>query len=75
MNGREKLRRFLEKHELTQEAFAAKAKVPGPQVSLWLSGKRRPGPDSIAKIEKATDGEITLADWVRPSALPRTRTA
>jgi transcriptional regulator with XRE-family HTH domain len=65
MNGRAKLRRFLKQHGLTQEAFAEKAHVPGPQVSLWLSGKRRPGPDSIAKLRDATGGEITFDDWVR----------
>jgi transcriptional regulator with XRE-family HTH domain len=67
MNGAKKLRAYLEAKRLTHEQFAEHASVPGPQVSLWLSGKRRPGLESAFKIERATGGAVKAADWVPAS--------
>lgn len=64
MKGRRKLRRYLAKHRLTQEAFAALADVPGPQVSLWLRGERKPGLASAFAIQQATAGAVRAEDWL-----------
>jgi transcriptional regulator with XRE-family HTH domain len=61
--GVAKLKRYIGREGLTQSGFAVKAKVPGPQVSLWLSGQRRPSITSALKIQTATAGEVTVADW------------
>lgn len=74
MDGAEKLRAYLKDHRLTQEQFAEAAGVPGPQVSLWLGGKRRPSLASALKLEAATAGAVRAADWVprpRPPLRPR----
>jgi len=68
MHGPAKLKKYLHRQGLTQEQFAVLARVPGPQVSLWLSGRRRPGLDSAFKLEQATGGAVRAADWRRPSS-------
>lgn len=72
MSGPERLRKYLTQNSMTQEQFAQTAKVPGPQVSLWLSGARRPSLASAFKIEAATDGVVRAADWI---AAPRRKRA
>jgi transcriptional regulator with XRE-family HTH domain len=64
MTGSFKLAAYLKRHKLTQLAFAEKAGVPVPQVSLYLSAIRRPGLESALKIERATDGAVRAEDWV-----------
>ena len=77
MEGPSKLRRYLREHKLTQEQFAVSADIPGPQISMWLSKKRRrrPGLMNALKIEAATHGYVRSEDWTprrgRPSAHPR----
>ena len=66
MLGRDRLAAHLKRNGLTQLAFAERARVPGPQVSMWLSGRRRPGLESALKIERATAGEVRAADWLAP---------
>jgi DNA-binding transcriptional regulator YdaS (Cro superfamily) len=66
MTGIAKLSAFLDEHGLTQTAFAELAGVPGPQVSMWLSGRRCPGLASALKIEQATNGEVPASSWVKP---------
>ncbi|MEI6225754.1 MAG: helix-turn-helix transcriptional regulator [Deltaproteobacteria bacterium] len=64
MSGPELLRKYLTQNGLTQEQFAAAAKVPGPQVSLWLSRARKPNLASAFKIEAATGGLVRATDWI-----------
>ena len=66
MDGSEKLAAYLDAQKLTQEQFAQLAGVPGPQVSLWLSRRRRPGLESALKIARATRGEVKPEDWIVP---------
>lgn len=72
MKGRSKLAKYLRGKKLTQEQFAEIAGVPGPQMSLWLSGKRKPGLESAVKIEDATGGFVNHRDWIDE---PRSRRA
>ena len=71
MTGPERLRKYLIQNGLTQEQFAAAAQVPGPQVSLWLSGSRKPSLASAFKLQKATDGFVQATDWIQPSRRKR----
>lgn len=64
MTGPEKLRKFIDRAGLTQEQFAVLAKVPGPQVSMWLSGRRKPNLASAAKLQAATAGAVQWTDWI-----------
>lgn len=64
MSGPERLRKYLTQNGLTQEQFAGVAKVPGPQVSLWLSGARKPNLQSAFKLQVATDGFVRATDWI-----------
>jgi transcriptional regulator with XRE-family HTH domain len=66
------LQDYLVAHGLTQEAFAALAKVPAPMVSMWASGKRLPGLAHAAAIEDATGGEISHRYWIGLGAGRRT---
>ena len=68
MRGALRLRQFLASKKLSQEEFAARAGVPGPQVSLWLSGRRRPNLDSAFKLELATGGAVKVRDWMKSPA-------
>lgn len=70
MPGAQKLADHLRKTGMTQLEFAELAGVPGPQVSMWLSGRRRPGLESAFKIERATGGKVRATDW-----LPKTTSA
>ena len=64
MSGIARLAAYLDERGLTQTAFAALADVPGPQVSMWLSGRRCPGLASALKIERATEGAVPASSWV-----------
>ncbi len=63
MLGAQKLAAYLKRGGLTQLEFAKLAGVPGPQVSMWLSGRRRPGLNSAFKIERATAGAVPAFCW------------
>lgn len=64
MTGIERLAEFMRERGLSQTAFAALAGVPAPMVSMWLSGRRRPGLASALKIESATAGAVRASAWL-----------
>ena len=47
------LKNFLKEYTLTQQAFAIKINVKQSQVSEWLSGKAKPGYDTLKAMAKA----------------------
>jgi transcriptional regulator with XRE-family HTH domain len=59
---------YLRVNSLSQSEFAARARVPESQVSLWRRRERRPDTDNRLRIQKATDGAVTInaADWPKP---------
>lgn len=59
------LANYLADHGLTQRAFAKLIDAPPPQISMWLSGRRRPGLDYALAIEQVTGGEVPAASWSR----------
>lgn len=66
MHGTTLLAAHLEKHRLTQSAFAVLVDVPSSMVSQWLSGARGPGLGYALAIEKATKGAVPASAWVKP---------
>ncbi|WP_160119906.1 helix-turn-helix domain-containing protein [Rhodovarius lipocyclicus] len=55
---------YREKHRLTLLAMARRVGVPLTTLYGWEAGTRRPSWDAVAKLEHATSGEITAADFV-----------
>jgi DNA-binding transcriptional regulator YdaS (Cro superfamily) len=68
--GRTKLRRLLRGHG-SQTSFAERSGVPQSQLSLYVRGDRRPGLGNALKIETATRGAISAADWRKPERAAR----
>lgn len=59
------LARFLDKHGLSQVEFSRMVHCSPVMVSLWTSGKRKPGLAYALVIEKVTNGAIPAFTWVR----------
>ena len=60
-----KLNQWLRDQDYTQTEFAAMIGVSPAFISLMCAGVKRPGIDPLAKIERATDGAVTVADFAR----------
>jgi len=61
------LGRYLAKAKLTQVAFAALSGVPQCQISLYVTGKRKPARQNAVAIERATGGAVAISAWDRPA--------
>lgn len=59
-----KLRDWLQSNRITYEAFAAKIGADKSQVWRWANDERVPTLPQAAEIRAATDGAVTLEDWV-----------
>lgn len=59
------LANYLTDRQLTQRAFAKLIAAPPPQISMWLSGRRRPGLDYALAIERVTEGQVPASSWKR----------
>lgn len=60
------LREYIETRQISPAVFAAELGVPPSTVTRWLKGERTPVLESIAAIEKATGGLVTMADFLSP---------
>ncbi|RYF30144.1 MAG: XRE family transcriptional regulator [Comamonadaceae bacterium] len=58
---------YLAKYELKPAQFAERAGVPASTVTRILSGARRPRLDTAAKLAAATDGQVSISDFLRPA--------
>ena len=63
------LRTYLSDRGITQEAFAATIGVTQATVSKLATGSIGPSLDLAIKIQKATDGVVTVEAW-RSGAAP-----
>jgi transcriptional regulator with XRE-family HTH domain len=61
------LGRYLAKAKLTQIAFAARSGVPQCQISLYVTGKRKPGRRNAEAIDRATSGKVPVSAWDQPA--------
>lgn len=51
-------------HGKTRAWLAEELKVHPGSVDQWCNGRRKPRVETIAEIEKLTDGQVTLRDWI-----------
>jgi DNA-binding transcriptional regulator YdaS (Cro superfamily) len=61
-----RLKDYLKKKKIGVTAFASKAGLKQPHLSLIANGKRRPSPDIALKIEQATGGIVTIRELLYP---------
>jgi transcriptional regulator with XRE-family HTH domain len=66
-----KLAEFLNTEKLTDEAFGALVGMSQSQISRIKRGVSRPSWESLAAIERVTDGKVRAADFIpEASAAP-----
>ena len=58
-----KLAQYLEAKKVTQADFAREVGVEQATVSRLARGKMQPSLSAAVRIEKATLGEVPVADW------------
>lgn len=61
------LREYLDRHGLTQTAFAARAAMPLTTLHGLLSGRRSPSLALMTKIAVQTNGAVQPNDWATPA--------
>lgn len=71
MNGIELLDAYMSGKRLTQAEMADRVGVPSAMVSMWLSGRRRPGLRHAFGIEAATGGAVPAKAWLISKAHKR----
>ena len=57
------LAQYLEAHNLTQAAFAARVGVEQPTISRLVKNAKGPSPGLAKRIEMATDGKVPVYVW------------
>lgn len=62
------LRRYLSCNAITQADFACDLGVTQATISRYVRGERFPSPDTIKAIHRATDGNVSIADWYEAEA-------
>lgn len=68
-----KLADWLKQESLTQAAFAELIDSDQGHVSDLIRGKMRPRLEGVARIEKATKGQVTASDWLDDGKPKRVR--
>lgn len=58
-----RLRDFLREAALSQNAFARLSGIAQPQVSMYVTGRRRPSIETAIAIERATRGMVPVHSW------------
>lgn len=60
-NGRY-VKRYMDKHGITQDQFAEMLGVTQSLVSQWITGRKRVSPEQAPLIEQKTGGEVRRSD-------------
>ena len=58
-----KLETYLSQTRISQAVFAEKIGTTQASVARYAAGKRIPRPDVMARIQDATDGQVTPSDF------------
>lgn len=66
--GRMNLATYLEKHDMTATAFAAKIGVSIATVTRAARGEIMPSPETMRRIIEATNGKVTPNDFYGSAA-------
>lgn len=65
------LQAYINEHfEGSQAAFSRATGLHPSNISLWISGDRRPDLKSAVAIEAATEGEIPVSYWLHDHTAP-----
>lgn len=64
--GAMKLSGYFRKHKLKPSNWAKEHNIPPSVISKYLNGKTGLNKDSALKIEKATNGEVTVLELLYP---------
>lgn len=59
------LAEYLEKHDLKPTQFAELVRVPASTIIRIMNGEREPRLGTIARIEAATKGAVTVSDFYK----------
>jgi len=60
------LQKYLEKRNMSHVEFAWRlGGVSESAVRMWCKGERVPRSETILRIQRLTQGAVTLADWHR----------
>ena len=57
------LKKWLDENRLTQDQFADQGGFSKGAVAKWISGERFPRLEAMQRIEKLTDGSVTVQDF------------
>lgn len=57
------LEQYITENGLTHEAFGKLVGAPQATINRYVNQKRFPTRDMIKRIETATDGKVSVADW------------
>lgn len=60
-----KLDKWLARQGLSHTTFAHQIGVSQQMVSYWIGGRNKPNLKAMAAIEKATEGQVTMHDFLR----------
>lgn len=63
-----KLAKYLSDNKLTETAFAEILGVSQVTINRYIRGDRFPVREIILKIEDATGGQVSAADWYSPAS-------
>ena len=66
---------FLKRENLSQDEFAGRIGVDQATVSRLARRVTKPGIELAARIERETNGEVSMASWVASSSTPTSETA
>lgn len=56
---------YLERHDISQSAFAKQIGIHPSVASRYISGEARPGIDVAFLIQRLTHGEVPAESWAR----------
>lgn len=62
-----KLTQYLTDNGISETAFAERIGCGQATINRYINGKRFPEREMILKIEEATDGAVSPADWYAPA--------
>jgi len=60
-----RLKEYLSRNNLTQLKFSASAGLSNVHLGRLIKGRHLPSIPTIKKIEKATNGEVTINDFLK----------
>lgn len=67
------LRKYLEENGIRHSFIAKKIGTDSSHLCRWLSGDVAPRLEAVVAIEKITNGQVTIHDWIKLSEQKKKR--